>query len=399
MRVVFFQSANKPSDLIANWFASIRESLQKDGGDALMVVKYHKGGCPEGWMFAGDSLSCGIHNLVYQYTGLQDCFSFFSTKALLSKFDEFKPDLIHCHVINDMFINMRLFCDYVNNRNIKVVWTFHDARVLTGQCPYPDYSECDQWKSSCKRCTSANRFLNPSKEWLHCESFVHSYRKLTIGKINRLAVVSPSCWMNSLVEQSYLKDCFKMVIHNGIDQSLFLPEKKNSRIRLGLPCDKKILLAVGNPIWRLKGRDFLLQLIKELPQEFFIVMVGCLQEDLSLLSSMSNVRSFLKVERTDLAAYYSAADLFVNPTLADNFPTVNLEAQACGCPVVAFDSGGTNETIAPKGCVVQRKDFDALKSAILNFDYNGASEDALLFARQFSQERCVREYLSLYKSL
>lgn len=399
MRILYIHSAYRPNDLIGSWFSSIRHKCREMGGEAWFAIKYTHRDTQDEDIIIGDSISCGIHNLVYQYTGLQDMFSYLDTKKFLRKLDEIKPNIIHCHVVNDMFLHMGLFCDYVNRHDIKVVWTFHDARVLTGQCPCPMSMDCLQWQSQCHLCPQVNRFLFPTKEWVNLVSWVHAYRKKKIGSINNLTIATPSKWMAGLVSRSYLKDNRVQVVNNGIDLAVFCPQKNSIREKYGIPMGSKLLLAVGNPLWNLKGREYLLQLIKDLPANYHLVMVGCLPEDIDTYKLHHNVLALSKIDRDGLIGFYSAADLFINPTLADNFPTVNLEAQACGCPVIAFDSDGTPETVAPKGVVVPRCDYDAFKNAILNFEFEGAREDALAFASRYSQERCIAEYMNLYESL
>jgi glycosyltransferase involved in cell wall biosynthesis len=397
MRILYIHSSYSPNDLIGGWFRATREHLRKNGGDAWFAIKFRHGGQQPDDIMVGDSVSCGIHARIFDYTGLQDMWSVGATKKFLRKVDEIKPDIIHCHVINDFFLNMKLFVDYVNKNNIKVIWTFHDARVLTGECPYPMYVPCSQWVESCKKCPNSNTFLVPSKGWMNAVGMVHEYRKRTIGRIENLTIVTPSNWMKSLVQQSYLKDIRCEVIHNGINLNVFHPVESNIRERYGITVDKKLLLAVGNPLWTLKGRDYLLRLIDELPDSYFIVLIGALDEDVQNFKNHNFVLALPRISRDQLVEFYSAADLFVNPTLADNFPTVNLEAQACGCPVVAFDSDGTPETIASCGVVVPRMDYEVLKRAVLGFEYDQTKTQSLSFAREYSEVMCIHNYQKLYE--
>lgn len=399
MRILYIHSSYKPNDLIGSWFRATREHLRKNGGDAWFAIKFRHGGQQPDDIMVGDSVSCGIHARMFDYTGLQDMWSVRATKKFLRKVDEIKPDIIHCHIINDFFLNMTLFVDYVNKHKIKVIWTFHDARVLTGECPYPMYVPCHQWATSCKKCPKSNTFLAPSKGWINAVGIVHEYRKRTIGRIENLTIVTPSNWMKSLVQQSYLKDRRCEVIHNGINLNVFHPVESNIRERYGITIDKKLLLAVGNPLWTLKGRDYLLRLIDELPDSYFIVLIGALEQDVQNLKKHNNVLALPRINRDQLVEFYSAADLLINPTLADNFPTVNLEAQACGCLVVAFDSDGTSETIASSGAVVPRKDYEALKEAILHYNDLQAKSQVLSFAREYNEERCINDYLKLYEEV
>lgn len=399
MKILYIHSAYRPNDLIGNWFARTREYCRSKGGDAWFAIKFTHRKVQGDDIVVGNSVSCGIHNKMYQMSGLQDMFSYSATKRLLRRVDEIKPDIIHCHVINDCFLNMGLFAKYVNRRGIKVVWTFHDARVLTGQCPCPLYNGCEQWKTSCKSCPKGEKFLYPAQAKINLVSWVHRYRKRTIGRISNLTVVTPSKWMASLVGQSYLKDKRCVVINNGINLDVFRPTPCGIKEKLGIPDDAKMLLAVGNPLSRLKGRDYLLRLADELPPDHWLVMVGCLLEDLPMLNAKERVKAFARVDRDELIAFYSEADLFVNCTLADNFPTVNLEAQACGSPIVAFDSDGTAETVGGNGVVVPRGDYDALRNAIVSYDYTNSKKQATAFASEYNQDKCIGEYIELYNSL
>lgn len=399
MKILYIHSAYRPNDLIGNWFARTRDYCHSVGGDAWFAIKYTHRDVQKDDIIVGNSVSCGIHNKMYQLFGLQDMFSYAATKQFLRRVDKIKPDIIHCHVVNDCFLHMGLFAEYVNRRGIKVVWTFHDARVLTGQCPCPLYNGCEQWKTSCKACPKGEKFLYPERAKLNLVSLVHSYRKRTIGRINNLTIVTPSKWMSSLVAQSYLKDKQCIVVNNGINMNVFRPQPHGIRKQLGICDGARMLLCVGNPISRLKGREYLLRLADELPADHWLVMVGCLQEDLAMLNAKERVKAFARVDRDELIAFYSETDLFVNCTLADNFPTVNLEAQACGCPVVAFNSDGTAETVGDGGVVVKRGDYEGLKNAIASFDYTNSKEQAIAFATQYDQDKCVREYIELYNSL
>lgn len=208
--------------------------------------------------------------------------------------------------------------------------------------------------------------------------------------------------MAKLVSESYLYQNNCIVINNGINHEVF---KKipclNLRNKFRIPKDKTILLSVGNPISELKGEKYLYRLAKELPNDQYImIMIGCEDPNIKKYKILENVLAFPRVDREELIAFYNTANLFVNPTLADNFPTVNLEAQACGCPVVAFDSDGTIETVDPKkGKIVPRKNYEALKQTILSFNYDGASEAAISFASKFNQHKCIEQYIKLYKEI
>lgn len=400
MKIVYIQSSYKPNDLVGHWFAETKKYCRSTGGDAYIAIKFTHRATQPGDIVVGDSVSCGIHARMYDYLGLQDMLSHRATRKFLERLDEIHPDIIHCHVINDCFLNMGMLCDYVNRHHIKVVWTFHDSRVLTGMCACPCYTGCNQWEIECRTCPREDRVVSPRHEWTNWVSWVHRYRKKHIGGIQNLTIVAPSRWMKSMVSRSYLQNKKCVVINNGINHEIFHPVVSDIREQYHIPKGRKILLSVGNPIWKLKGRDYLMKLVQELPEEYYFVMVGCLPRDVEALKSQGNVLALPRIDRDQLVQFYSAADIFVNPTLADNFPTVNLEAQACGAPVVAFDSEGTRETVSPDGgTVVERMNYDALKDAILNFKYEGSREKSIRFAQKYSQDAVIREYIKLYESL
>lgn len=400
MNIVYIHSAYTPNDLIGNWFSSTREWARSNGGNAFFVIKFTKGKKQKDDLQVGNSLSCWLHAYMFNKFGLQDFFSYFATRKLLKNLDIIKPDIIHCHVVNDCFLHIGLLCEYVNKHNIKVIWTFHDARVLTGMCPCPNYCECEKWKKLCRNCRPIYKFVYPSRPIINLARVVHSYRKRNIGNLKKLVIVTPSKWMANMVAQSYLKDKKCVVINNGINLTIFHPVENNIREKYNISPNDKILLSIGNPVCQLKGREYLHKLAKELPLGFVLIMVGCVQEDVTKFKEYKHVFALPRIDRDKLLQFYSAADLFINPTLADNFPTVNLEAQACGCPVVAFDSDGTIETVDPQsGKIVPRKDYEALKKAIYDFKYEGSRESAMSFASKFDQKKCIEEYINLYNEL
>jgi len=400
MKIVYIHSSYKPNDLIGQWFTATKKHLQQQGGNAWFAIKYrHEGINPED-ILIGDSISCGIHARAFDYLGIQDMLSHRATRKFLKRLDEIQPDIIHCHVINDCFLNIGMFCHYVNNKHIKVVWTFHDSRVLTGMCACPCYTGCHQWKTECRKCPRENRVISPRHEWINCVSWVHRYKKKYIDTIQNLTIVAPSRWMKSMVSCSYLQNKNCIVINNGINHEVFHPIVSDIRNKYQIPIEKKILLTVANPIWKLKGRDYILKLIQDLPEQYYFVMIGCLDRDVDCFKKHKNVLALPRIDRDQLVLFYSAADIMVYPTMADNFPTVNLEAQACGCPVIAFDSDGTRETVSPdSGIVVERMNYDALKDAILNFNYEGSREKSIQFTHKYNQETTIREYIQLYESL
>lgn len=158
-----------------------------------------------------------------------------------------------------------------------------------------------------------------------------------------MTLITPSKWLADLTRQSFLKEYPVEVHYNTIDTSIFKPTPSDFRERYGLQ-DKIIVLGVAN-VWEdRKGLFDFYKLAQMLDDRYIIVLVGLSEKQIKDLPK--NIKGIQRTNSPqELAAIYTAADVFVNPTYEDNYPTVNLEAQACGTPVITYDTGGCRETI------------------------------------------------------
>ena len=154
-----------------------------------------------------------------------------------------------------------------------------------------------------------------------------------------------------------------------------------------------------------KGLADLLALSKN--PDNVVVLVGMSKAQVKQYSSAQyNDCNLIPIQRThnqyELAMLYSLADVYVNPTYADMFPTVNLEALACGTPVITYRTGGSPEAIDEKtGVVVDQGDVKALADAIVHMKESPlASSDCRKRAKErFDKDKCFEEYIQLYKKL
>lgn len=178
-----------------------------------------------------------------------------------------------------------------------------------------------------------------------------------------MTLITPSQWLADLVKQSFLKEYPVEVHYNTIDTNVFKPTLSDFRERYGL-VGKKIVLGVASKWDERKGlRDFY-KLATMLDDQYAIVLVGLSEKQIKELS-----KNILGIRRTnspqELAAIYTAADVFFNPTYEDNYPTVNLEAEACGTRVVTYDTGGCRETIhSPKSVVIPVGTYRKLQNLV-----------------------------------
>lgn len=292
------------------------------------------------------------------------------TKRLLAWIDKVQPDIIHMHNIHNHYVNVRMLLEYIAKKNIPCVLTMHDCWTFTGHCAYFDYSGCDKWKTGCNHCPSLRDYpktfalIDPSP-------WNYKMKQKLFAPLN-IMFVSPSQWLCDLQQQSFLKDKPCEVINNGVDVNVFKPIKSDVRQEYGIG-DRKMILAVAGGLAPRKGKDYLLKLPTLLRDDELLVLVGLQKGQELLLPKTDKVIGIQRTKTSDeLVGLYSEADVFINPTLEDNFPTTNIEALACGTPVVTFRTGGSVEVITPAtGLVADKGDMDGLLSAIRAILING----------------------------
>lgn len=342
-------------------------------------------------------LDCHIHNRLSQMTMLQGCFSYYHTKKFLKKIKAFSPDIIHLHNIHGSYINHPLLFEYIKKHNVPVVWTLHDCWSFTGQCAHFDMIECEKWKDLCCNCC---QLKSESQCIIDSSKYMYNNKKKWFLDVNNMTFVTPSKWLAGLVKQSFLKDYKVKVINNGIDLNTFKPNESDFRSKYN--CEGKyILLGVAFGWSERKGLDVFVRLAKCLDESYQIVLVGTNDE-----VDRQIPQNIISIHRTnnqsELAQIYTAADLFVNPTREENYPTVNMEAIACGTPVLTFNTGGSAEILDETcGCVVDRGDVDAMEREIRRIRKENpfSRESCLKRAKSFDMNDRFNEYVTLYEEI
>ncbi|MDR1002776.1 MAG: glycosyltransferase, partial [Oscillospiraceae bacterium] len=330
----------------------------------------------------GGAVGVAVHAALSRITDRAGFYSSLSTKRLIAQIEQYDPDVVSLHNIHGYYLNVRLLFDYFRASGKPVVWTLHDCWSFTGHCAYFDYAGCSKWRTHCEECPQKQSYPSSLMFDRSFQNFAEK-KKLFTG-IGNLTVVTPSSWLSEYVKQSYMGHCNVKVIHNGINREVFKPSASDFRERHGLK-DKIILLSVASEWEKRKGIDILTSLAKRMGDKYALVMVGTNDKIDEVLPS-----NVISIHRTDnqkqLAELYSAADIFVNPTLEDNFPTVNIEALACGTPVVTFDTGGSPESIDETcGAVAESKTAEGLLEGVERLlSMNVIREACLLRASRFS---------------
>lgn len=309
-----------------------------------------------------------------------------ATKRFIEWIKIYNPDVIHLHNIHGYYINIEELFNYLRSSKKRIMWTLHDCWAFTGHCTYFEYINCNRWQYECRQCPQKKEY--PACNLVSRANYNYRMKKKLFTGIERLQIITPSNWLKDMVKQSYLKGYPVMTIHNGVDTNIFRYTPSTIREKYNLN-DKKIILGVAS-IWdKRKGLKYLVQLSKRLNENYQVVVIGISEKQKRRLPQ--NILGILRTDSIfELVAWYSAADFFVNPTLEDNYPTTNLEAIACGVPVISFDTGGSVESI-PKDNVVPKRDIDGVISLITD---NRAIKSNICV----DKNKLFKKYMELYEN-
>jgi glycosyltransferase involved in cell wall biosynthesis len=282
-----------------------------------------------------------------------------------------RADVVHAHAVHGSWFSYPALAPL--SRRVPTVLTLHDMWPFTGHCSFS--FECDRWRAGCGSCPHPEVFPAIKRD----ATAVEWRLKDAVWARSRLVVVSPSRWLADLARESTLGRFEVRVIPHGIDTEQLAPRPRQAcRSALGIPEDRTALLftaaslqarAGGGDAADRKGVDLLLAALLAVPRPLrarcsLILMGGDGRAMAGLLRAEGyDVIEVGYVVSDPLKSFvYSAADLFVFPTRADNAPLVVLESLACGTPVASFDVGGIAEMVRPglTGTLAPPEDVAAL---------------------------------------
>jgi glycosyltransferase involved in cell wall biosynthesis len=321
--------------------------------------------------------------------------------------DAMEPDLIHLHWLTAGFLRLETLNE-LSKLNKPLLWTLHDSWAFTGGCHVP--FECTRYQEKCGACpvlgSSTERDLS-RRVW---------ERKRKAWKNLALTIVTPSRWLADCARSSSLfRDVRVETIPNGLDLKVFKPvDKRRARELLCLPQDKKLVLFGGAGINLQANKGFCLLMsalqplaATEWQKQTELVVFGLSGPDKEQTSGFKeNYLGWLQDEDS-LVAAYSAADLFVAPSLLENFPNTVLEAMACGTPCVAFNQGGMAELVDHKrsGYLARAYEVDDLMRGIRQLlEDDELRSEMARNARQkveenFAMDMVCKTYITLYREL
>lgn len=379
--------------------ANIHHLLLNNGFDSY--VAYGRGKhCEKNAFKVGNFVDKYLHAIGTRVFDKHGLYSKNATKKLIDKIDKLDIDIVHLHNIHGYYLHYEVLFRHLRKTNKKVVWTLHDCWSFTGHCSHYDYAKCNKWQTVCRHCPQKNKypvaylFDNSKNNFL--------LKKKCFSDFDNLTIVTPSQWLAVEVKKSFLRNVSLKVINNGIDLTVFKPTQSDFRYKYNLR-GKFLILGVANVWGDRKGLNYFLCLAKTLKVDERIILVGLNDKQLKALPN--NIIGIKKTYNTQqLAEIYSAVDVFVNPTLEDNFPTTNLESLACRTPVITFNSGGSPECIDENcGITVDKGDFEGLCKAIQIVKNNKKEKYSLSCRKRveqyFNKNDRFQEYIKLYKTL
>lgn len=383
----------------------LADAARADGWEAYTAFSAGRDGhAPPGIqkpLPVGNRLDVALHGLATRIFDRHGLASASATRAFVRQLQQIAPDLVHIHNIHGYFLNYPILFDYLRRARVPVVWTVHDCWLFTGHCYHYDAAGCMRWQSGCHDCPQKHRFPASFIFDRSRRNFADKRREFLSLAPGQLTIATVSQWMSAQMRESFFSGCPIVTIHNGIDTSIFRPSPDSASVKTALGIGRKRMLLAAASIWSAqKGLSHLAHIACSMPADCALVMVGVdkktartLPPGIIALPSTSSP--------SDLARLYSAADVFLNPTLQDNYPTVNLEAIACGTPVVTFRTGGSVESITPlTGVVVGQGDSAAMLEAALKIDKNALSRACRRHALDnFAKDKTHKQYIDLYRKL
>ena len=292
-----------------------------------------------------------------------------ATKRLLAKLDEIRPDIVHLHNIHGYYVNVEMLFEWLAaHEDVQVKWTLHDCWAFTGHCAYFTYVGCDQWRNG-SGCVKGCPQLDTYPKTMCASSSGWSYRRkqacFTQLSPGRMTLITPSHWLEGLVKESFLAKYPVEVRHNTIDRSVFKPTPSDFRQRYGIG-NRFMILGVASPWNERKGLSVFTGLARELESDkYVIVLVGLSRRQIKQLS-----RVIVALPRTDntreLAAAYTASNVYIQPSSEETFGMTVAEAVACGTPVIVTEGSACVEAAVGGTVLPVPSDMSSLISTVVN---------------------------------
>ena len=370
-----------------------------DGHEA--VVCYGRGPKlkePDVYKFGLD-WETNVHALLTRLTGVNGCWSFFSTRRLLNFLDAFQPDVVHLHEPHAYFVNLQPLYDYFAKRNIPLVYTFHCEYAYTGKCGYA--YDCERWKTGCGNCPQVREY--PASFFFDFTKQMFRRKQAQWENLKKVVITTPSGWLADRVRCSFLKDRDIRVVYNGVDTKnvFYRRDTKALREEHGLTDEKIVLTVAPKLMGERKGGRWVVQLARQMKDENIkFIMVGI--EDMSQKFPDNVIPIARTANQHKLAEYYSMADCFVICSDKETFSMTCAESLCCGTPIAGFCSGAPETVfLQPHAVFGTYGDLDELEKNV-KLQLNAAFDREKLakeMQQLYSRDSMYENFMNIYKEL
>lgn len=286
-----------------------------------------------------------------------------ATKRFLQQVKEYDPDVIWLHNVHGYYIHIGLLFDYLRTCGKKIYWTLHDCWTFTGHCSHFDFVGCDKWKTGCHNCPQKGEYP-ASLVFDNSKKNYQQKRRLFTG-IPNLTIIVVSDWLAQRVRKSFLKEYPIEIVYNKINTDVFKPTVGDFRSKFGLE-NKRVLLGVASVWGPRKGLGDFVSLSRMLDKRYQIVLVGLTQEQIAELP-----KDIICLPRTnsmtELAQIYTAADLYVCPSVEETFGMTVAEAAVCGTTSIVYNGTACEEVVNMYGGISVPRGVDSLHTAICDY--------------------------------
>lgn len=338
--------------------------LQSQGHECLIAYSREARNCDGIATYRiGSQLDMYLHAMQSRILDNSGFASRIATKKLVEKIQAFSPDVIWLHNLHGYYLDLKTLFAYLRTSGVTIYWTLHDCWSFTGHCPYFDYVGCERWKTGCFHCPQKK--LYPASFLLDNSRKNYKIKRELLSGIPDMHLFVPSQWLKQRVMQSFLREYPVTVVPNTVDLAVFHHTESGFRDKYGLQ-DKRIVLGVAN-VWEpRKGLAEFCKLADILPEEYKIVLVGLSDKQRQMIPS-----AILGLGRTksveELVEIYSAADVYVCPSVEETFGMTVLEASACKTPVIVYKGTACEEVAAQFGGISVEPGAQNIAEAIIGF--------------------------------
>lgn len=347
----------------------------------------------------GCKLDSMLHSLLCRIEGKESYFSTLPTRKLLEYISELKPDIVHLHNLHNHYININQLLEFLSRNKIKTVITLHDCWFFTGGCFHYTNAKCNRWQQNCGLCPL--RYQATPAYIRDGSAKVLADRKKYFAGFDTLTIVGASKWVAEEAKKSFLADKNICFIHNGFNLEVFKPSTSRLRERLNL-MDKQVILGPTAKWLDNVNRQTFEFFVEKMDAHQVLVLFGPGNFDDTLPENVI-VYGYTK-SKEELAWLYSMADVFVNCSREDTLSSINLEAQACGTPVVTYEATGSKETVIDTtGFAVETGNYEMLwakTNEVLCKGKQSYAENCRAFIeREYELNTNYMKYLQLYKKM